>query len=200
MTSRYEGDQSTGIYVRRYWKVTSKGFTIGPSPNLKTRLADLKRQVRHVLTKLKVKTSRKTGWPKGKSDFPLSAKPIVIDAVAILFRVEAVRRWVDKNHAENAALEAIILGRTVERVSVRPFEKWVARGRKDHADRQRGATKRFGTPEQKQKRWDTYRREYDLMRAKNPSLTRNCVAGRVAPKLNVSIQTILRHTKKLQQS
>ena len=200
MTGRYEGDQSTGIYVRRYLKVTSKGFTIGPSPNLKTRLADLERQVRHVLTKHKVKISRKTGWPKDKSDFPASAKPILIDAVAILFRVEAVRRWVDKNHAENAALEAIILGRAVERLGVRPFEKWVQRGRKEYADSQRGATKRFGTQDQRQKLWDTYRREYQLMRANNPRLTRNCVAGRVAAKLKVSIQTILNHTKKLQQS
>ena len=130
----------------------------------------------------------------------MSAPGILRDAANVLYQVYFVRDWIAKNHARNAALHGLILGRSLERLTIRPFEKWVLRGKKDYADRQRGATKRFGTQDQRQKLWDTYRREYQLMRANNPRLTRNCVAGRVAAKLKVSIQTILNHTKKLQQS
>lgn len=191
MTGRYEGDQNTGIYVWRYRKVTSKGFTIGPSPNLKTRLADLKRQVRHVLTKHKVKTSRKTGWPKDKSDLPLSAKPILIDAVAILFRVEAVRRWVDKNHAENAALEAIILGRAVERMSVRPFEPYVKTGRKIKESARRGGLMRkppTGT-------WATWQTEVNDLHDRHPDLSFRAIAKIVGKNFNRDERTIRRRTK-----
>ena len=121
MTGRHEKEINTGIYVSRRVEVPREGFTTKPSPNLKTRLADIERQVRHVLTKHKVTISRKTGWPKDKSDFPASAKTIVMDALAILFGVKAVRHWLGQNRAEDAVLQAIVLGRALERASVRPF-------------------------------------------------------------------------------
>lgn len=189
----------TGIYVRRYQKVTSKGFTIGPSANLKTRLADLERQVRRVLRKHKVKFSRKTGWPEDKSDFPASAKPIVMDALAILFRVDQVRHWVDDGHAEKAALEAIILGRAVERMGVRPFEKWVQRGRKDYADRQRGAIKAHGTRAERMKGYQKLQKEFDRIADKKPTLSRSRIAALVSSKfgdlLGTSQHTVLRYTQ-----
>ncbi|MEE8201552.1 MAG: hypothetical protein V3R29_10335 [Candidatus Acidoferrales bacterium] len=191
MTGRYEGDQNTGIYVWRYRKVTSKGFTIGPSPNLKTRLADLERQVRHVLTKHKVKISRKTGWPKDKSDLPLSAKPILIDAVAILFRVEAVRRWVDKNHAENAALEAIILGRAVERMSVRPFEPYVKTGKKIKRSARLGGEMRKPPAGM----WATWQTKVNDLDARRPDLPFRSIARIVGNEVNRSERTIRKRTK-----
>ena len=208
MPLKYERGKSTGIYVEGRWRGTGKvgmykaALMITRSMDVDLQLADIERKARRVLRSHRVKFGRKSGLPIG---LPMSAPGILRDAANVLYQVDFVRDWIAKNHARNAALHGLILGRSLERLTIRPFEKWVQRGRKEYADRQRGATKRFGTPEQKQKRWDTYRREYDLMRAKNPSLTRNCVAGRVASKLSttalkVSIQTILRHTKKLQQS
>lgn len=199
MTGRYEGDQSTGIYVRRYLKVTSKGFTIGPSANLETLLAGFERQVRHVLTEHKVEISRKTGWPKVKSDFPASAKPIVMDATAILFRVHEVRHLVDKGHAENAAKAGIVLGRALERMGVRPFEKWVLRGKKDYADRQRGAIKAHGTRAERVKGYQKLQKEFDRIAAKKQKLSRYRIAALVSLKFGTlpgtSQRSVLRHTQ-----
>ena len=199
MTGRYEGDQSTGIYVRRYRKVPREGLTIGPSPNLKTRLADIERQVRHALTKHNVRINRKTGWPKDESDFPASAKPIVMDAVAILFRVHEVRHLVDKGHAENAAKAGIVLGRALERMGVRPFEKWVLRGRKDHADRQRGAIKAHGTRAERMKGYQKLQKEFDRIADKKPKLSRYRIAALVSLKFGdfpgTSQRNVLRHTQ-----
>ncbi len=203
MALKYERGESTGIYVEGRWRGTGKvgmykvALMITRSMDVDLQLADIERKARRVLRSHRVKFGRKSGLPIG---LPMSAPGILRDAANVLYQVNFVRDWIAKNHARNAALHGLILGSALERLTIRPFEKWVQRGRKEYADSQRGATKRFGTQDQRQKLWDTYRREYQLMRANNPRLTRNCVAGRVAAKLKVSIQTILNHTKKLQQS
>ena len=208
MALKYERGESTGIYVEGRWRGTGKvgmykvALMITRSMDVDLQLADIERKARRVLRSHRVKFGRKSGLPIG---LPMSAPGILRDAANVLYQVYFVRDWIAKNHAGNAALHGLMLGRSLERLTIRPFEKWVLRGKKDYADRQRGATKRFGTQEQKEKLRDTYRREYQFMRASNPRLTRNCVAGRVAAKLTtagqkVSIQTILRHTKKPHQS
>ena len=191
MALKYERGRSTGIYVRRYMKVTSKGFIIGPSANLKTHLADIKRHIRHVLTKHKVRISRKTGWPKDKSDFPPSAKPIVMDAIGILFRVETVRRWVDKNHAENAALEAVVLGRAVERMSVRPFEPYVKTGKKIKRSARLGGEMRKPPAGM----WVTWQTKVNDLDARRPHLPFRSIARIVGNEVNRSERTIRKRTK-----
>ena len=191
MTGRYEGDQSTGIYVRRYLKVTSKGFTIGPSANLETLLASFERQVRHVLTEHKVESSRKTGWPKDKSDFPASAKPIVMDALGILFRMDQVSRWVDRNHAEKAALEAILLGRALERASVRPFEPYVKTGRKIKESARRGGLMR----KPPQGEWATWQIAINDLANRRPDLPFRALARIVGKQFGKNEGTIRKRTE-----
>ena len=205
---KYERGESTGIYVEGRWHGTGvvgmyKAALMSiRAMDIDLQLAEVERKARRVLRSHRVKIRRKSGLP---AELPKSAPGILRDAAEVLYQVFFVRSWIAKNHAGNAALHGLFLGSAAERMGVRPFEKWVQRGRKDYADRQRGATKRFGTQEQREKLRDTYRREYQLMRASNPRMTRNCAAGRVASKLTkagqkVSMQTILRHTKKPHQS
>ena len=190
MTGRHEKEINTGIYVSRRVEVPREGFTIKPFPNLKTLLADFERQARHMLTKHNVEVSRKTGWPKLNSYFPASAKPIVKDAVAILYRVHEVRRWVDRNHAENAALEALVLGRALERDSVRPFEPYVKTGRKIKESARSGGLMRKPPTE----KWLAWKTAINELAACRPDLTFRALARKVGNQFGVNERTVRKRT------
>ena len=202
MPLKYERGKSTGIYVEGRWRGTGKvgmykaALMITRSMDVDLQLADIERKARRVLRSHRVKIRRKSGLPVG---LPMSAPGILRDAANVLYQVDFVRDWIAKNHARNAALHGLILGRSLERLTIRPFEKWVQRGRKEYADSQRGAIKAHGTRAEKVKGWQRLQEEYDRVAAKKPNLSRYAIAHNVSLKFGTSPgtsqRTVLRRTQ-----
>lgn len=65
-------------------------------------------------------------------------EPIAQDARRALGLCRAIRHWIGQGDAAEAAFEAFLLGLTVERIGVRPFEPLVIDGRTVRKARSRG--------------------------------------------------------------
>ena len=130
-----------------------------------------------------------TAWP---FQVPKDADPLLKDASNAALRVSLVRKALADGNAKDAAINALQLGRTVERMGVRPFEPHAARGIKQIENARRGHESTHGTEQQKQADWDRMTHQWQAMRTAKPNVTKAAIDAEVARRCGVSTKTVQR--------
>ena len=134
---------------------------------------------------------------------PDGADPIAKDADSVLVWLCEIRAQVAKcRDSDSAALiarNALTCGAIVQRMGLRVFEVFAARGVKKTADGRRGQCRAYGTHKQKAARRRQYIELWGKLRDRFPKYSKSEIDGKVAKKFKVSAKTIQR-ARRIEQS
>jgi len=130
-------------------------------------------------------------------EIPDQGEGIVHDAQEVLWEVLLVRESLKEGNLENTTVHAVRLGAWVESMGIRPFEPHAMRGRKVQEGSRKGHQGRYGTPDQKHKRWADWQSFVNQSHAENPRKPFRFHAEKAASQFGVSERTIRKHTKNL---
>lgn len=131
-------------------------------------------------------------WPYYQAE---NAPPIARDAHRVLDGVRCVRDARAKNHIQYAIAHTMTLQTAYERLIIRPFEPYVAKGRKVVEGGRKGHVRKYGTQQEKFERYAKYQFTMDALRTEEPGLSYHRACDRVARVHRCSPTTIKRHTQ-----
>ncbi len=132
-----------------------------------------------------------TVWPHAvPDDAPMQAQ----DAHNVMMLLCGLRHQRKSKNVDGCIIDAIRLGRTLERMGVRPFEEFAMTGRKVKLGGRDGSARRYGTLEARQERRAKYQAEINRLMNKNKTLSYSAACKYVANQFKISDKTVQRHT------
>ncbi len=122
-----------------------------------------------------------------------NAEQVLDEAIDLLERTYELRKALAADDKEDVAFHALRVGRLTERLlAVRPFERAVLMYKKTVRGGRQSRENKFGTDIERKEEAQQIVAEYNALHRSRPTMSKNEIARKLAPKFACSPKTILR--------